>query len=296
MINLKRERLPSAGRSAPESARVGLANHAEALLESGNQLRHDGVAVRSVIGGIDGVGIVKVRSRVLKRNRDHAGKVVGVPRLVKLVPLSRGFLGIKIKRSVETEMVLLIHHGVAGVRIGVVSLREENDAAQIDGTAPEAGQQFALDLDPLHPLRIGRNFDRRNYLGQAELHVVARFGVQMDSLDFAVQVAGRPVELLALPLVHVGRDDVAVSAVKFGVDVEHRLHIIVPGGNFLQAAERVSERTRVDRGGFSRQQAVHVQAEERRGVSPKARLEPGFGIALPGDDDEQASGHRLRVD
>src|SRR5207302_3112394 len=82
---------------------------------------------------------------------------------------------------------------------------------------------------------------------------------------------------------------------KFGVDVEYRLHVIVPGGNFLQAAERVSERARVDRGGFARLQMVNVQAEQRRGISPETRLEPRFGIALPGDDHEYASGYRLGV-
>src|SRR2546427_5939784 len=98
MMDLQRERFPSARRSAPEHARVGLANDAEALLESGNQLRYDRVAVRPVIGGVDGVGIVKVRSRVLERNRDHAGKIIGVPRLIKLVPFSRRLLRVKIKR------------------------------------------------------------------------------------------------------------------------------------------------------------------------------------------------------
>src|SRR2546425_1499788 len=117
----------------------------------------------------------------------------------------------------------------------------------------------------------------------------------MDSLDLAVQVAGRAVELLAFPLVHVGPDGVAVGAVKLCVDVKHRLDVIVPGGNFLQAAERISERARVDRGGFTRLQMVHVQAEQRRGVSPEARLEPGLGTALPGDDHEYASGYRLGV-
>src|SRR2546426_11142206 len=116
----------------------------------------------------------------------------------------------------------------------------------------------------------------------------------MDSLNLAVQVAGRQVELLALPLVHVGPDGVAVGAVEFCVDVEYRLDVIVAGGNFLQAAERVSERTHADRGGFARFQVVHVQAEERRGGSPPSPPGPRGGGALPGEDSEKTAGHTLR--
>lgn len=60
MKNLQREGLPSTGRSAIEQTRPRLANGAETLLDFGNQLLEDGVAVRADVDGVHGVGIVEI--------------------------------------------------------------------------------------------------------------------------------------------------------------------------------------------------------------------------------------------
>jgi len=61
-------------------------------------------------------------------------------------------------------------------------------------------------------------------------------------LDPAVEVAGRPVCTLAFPLVHVGPNHVAVGPMKFGVDVENALNVVVSRGNVLETAERETSR------------------------------------------------------
>ena len=88
MEDLQRGGFPAAGRSAGQDARVGLANDAEALLDLGNQLLHDRVAVRADVDRVHGVGVVEVRIRMLERDGDHAREVVAQPRLRELV-LSR---------------------------------------------------------------------------------------------------------------------------------------------------------------------------------------------------------------
>ena len=72
--DLGRQGFPAAGRAAVEKPRPAGAEAAVFLLEVGNQLVRDGVAVRPDIGRIDGVGIVIKRIRVLDLDDDHAGK------------------------------------------------------------------------------------------------------------------------------------------------------------------------------------------------------------------------------
>ena len=55
MLELKRQGLPAARRSALHDPRIGSGNDPEVLLEPGNHFLHDRVAVGSIVGGIDGV-------------------------------------------------------------------------------------------------------------------------------------------------------------------------------------------------------------------------------------------------
>ena len=53
-------------------------------LEIRNQFLHDGVAVRTIVGGIHGVGIVKKWCWMLKGNGDHRRKLPIAPEGRKL--------------------------------------------------------------------------------------------------------------------------------------------------------------------------------------------------------------------
>src|SRR5206468_12939992 len=102
-----------------------------------------------------------------------------------------------------------------------------------------------------------------------------------------------PAELLALPLVHVGPDHVAVGAVEFRVEARQRLNVIVAGGDLLQTAQGISERARIDHGALPWSQLADVHPVERRGVSPSAGLQSRLGIVPSGDDDKDSARHWL---
>src|SRR5581483_11225434 len=63
------------------------------------------------------------------------------------------------ERRIESKVTLDVHRGIAAGGRLLEVLRQENRRADVHGRAPELRQTVALDLDVLHPLRIGRRFD-----------------------------------------------------------------------------------------------------------------------------------------
>jgi len=178
----------------------------------------------------------------------------------------------------------------------VVILGQQHCGAEVERMPPEIRQQLAPDLDPLHPSRVGRRHHRRNRLRQLDLHVVSRRRIEAHPPNLAVQIPGRPVEPLPLPLIHVRPDGVAVRAVKLRVDVHQRLHEIDVIGYVLETLERIPQRLRVDHRRLSRLPLLHVQSEERRlGSSPVRGLQARLGRVFAAQDDIDASRNGLGV-
>ncbi len=118
----------------------------------------------------------------------------------------------------------------------------------------------------------------------------------MHPLRLAVQIAGRSVPLLPFPLVHVGLDRVAVGASERRVDIDHRLHPVVAGGDLRDRRERSAARGGVDDRGRARRQAVDVDAEHRLRREAAAHLEPRLAVVLPRHDQQHAPVERRRTD
>src|SRR5579859_7314002 len=114
-------------------------------------------------------------------------------------------------------------------------------------------------------------------------------------LDFAIQIAGRRVELLALPLVHVRPDRVAVSAVKLCIDVDQSLDVVVSGWDVAQAVRGITQSRAIDHRALARLEVVHIYPEERRRVTPETRSQTGLRLALGRDHDEDSAGDSVRV-
>jgi hypothetical protein len=118
----------------------------------------------------------------------------------------------------------------------------------------------------------------------------------VDLLHLAVEIAGRLAELLALPLVHVRPDDMAVRAVKFGVDIHQRLHVVVSGGHFLQAMQGIAQGVAADAGGLTRGKRGHIGAEEWSLLFKRTDLVAQIGTPGSADDYVYPTGERLRMD
>ncbi len=112
----------------------------------------------------------------------------------------------------------------------------------------------------------------------------------MYALYLAIQIARRMVETLPLPLVHVRPNRVAIGAMKFGIDVDERLNVIISGGNVAQTARWMTRRTGIQNGWLACGQCIDVQSKKRRGVSPPACLQARLGEFLLRDEDENTAG------
>lgn len=55
-------------------------------------------------------------------------------------------------------------------------------------------------LDPVGVLRF---FDGRNDFGEGKGDVIVGGGIEVNLLHFTIQIAGRAIEVLAFPLIHV---------------------------------------------------------------------------------------------
>src|SRR6266571_5978712 len=80
------------------------------------------------------------------------------------------------------------HGRVAPRRVAVVVARQQQRRAQVHRMAPPGGEHLALDLDVLHPLRVGRWLDRRQGAPEREADRVSRPRVEVHALDLAHQV------------------------------------------------------------------------------------------------------------
>ncbi len=106
------------------------------------------------------------------------------------------------------KMVLLDDERV--VRVGMVfpSVGHEDDGAEVGGASPELGEQVALNADVLDPLVVddgvvvvgaapsddgvddfGIVFDRGNFFGERDAKREWRFGIEVDFLRLAVEIA-----------------------------------------------------------------------------------------------------------
>src|SRR5207245_5847039 len=104
-----------------------LTDHAEALLEIGNQLGQQRVAVGSVVDRIHRIGVVEIWRGVLEGHRDQPREVRRTPCLIKLKPrlahrsgqprgplyrrLDEG-VGRKTERRSEIEVALLVYRRI----------------------------------------------------------------------------------------------------------------------------------------------------------------------------------------
>ena len=257
------------------------------VFQIGNQLLEERVPVWPVVGGVHGVRVVEIRRRVLERHRDHAREIGGAPGPVELETrfprrpgqsrraLLRGF-GARVRRESErraqVEVALLIHGRVAPGRVRLVSAREQDRGAQVDRPAPPGGENLALDLDVLLPLRVRRQVDGREDPGELETDRITLRRIEVHLPHRAHEVSRRLVELLAFPLVVVQPQGVAVRATKLRVHVEQSLHVVVARRNVLEARDRVPEGRPAHDSRCAGRELGDIDPEERRAVALVADL------------------------
>ncbi len=141
-------------------------------------------------------------------------------------------------------MTLDVVHGIAPVRLLLVTTGQQDRRSQVHRFAPEFGQDGTLEPDALHPPGILRDGDRRD-------HVPAD---QLDGLG--------PGRTLTLPLVLVHPEGMPVRAAEFGIDIHERLDEILAGRNIPQTLDRVPEDPVIDDDLFSRHQLIHIDTVE----------------------------------
>src|SRR6185437_17130132 len=79
----------------------------------------------------------------------------------------------------------------------------------------------------------------------------------------AIDVARRPLPVLAFPLIHVHPHGMPIGAREFRVDVDERLDTISAGRNVTQTPNRMTERGSIDDRGPARREILDIDAEQR---------------------------------
>jgi hypothetical protein len=112
----------------------------------------------------------------------------------------------------------------------------------------------------------------------------------MDSPDLTVQIAGRPVEALALPLIHMGPNHVAIGAVKLRVDVDQCLNVVVARRHVLQAVCGIAQNAVIHDYRAPRSELVDVYAKKRRLPIPRTASVNRLGVSFLCQGDEDPAG------
>ena len=171
--HLHGERLPAARRAAVHEARPALAEAAEPLLDLGDELVRDRIAVRAEVLRVHRVRVVVVRVRVLDLDDEEAREARARPVLVELVRLllldavvavelealastrasGSGSGGVSRKPSkVVREVAVEDRQRVARLGMLVEALGQQHVRAEVHRPAPELRQPLALDPDVLDVL------------------------------------------------------------------------------------------------------------------------------------------------
>ena len=306
--HLDRHRFPSARRAPVRGARPTRAEGAVLLLEIGDELVLDGVAVGAEVRGVHGVRIVVVGIRVLDLDHDRPREARPSPVLEELMRLRlldpvvalevkavlvHG-LEVRIRRLFAEaldgfgEVPVEDHERVARVRVVLEAERKEDVRAEKNVAPPELRQALAPDALVLDPLRGRRLGNGRDHLVERDGDRFGPGGIDLDALRRAVQVAGREVPVLTLAAVHRQFHGMAVGAVEGLVLVEDGLHEIRAFRNRGETLQRVPEDGRVERDLAARTPHVHVDPEDLLRLEPDADLFARLLRSVLRDDQEKA--------
>src|SRR5262245_22957193 len=165
---------------------------------------------------------------MLKRNDQHSWEIVGHPCLVEIRILAES------QRRGSRKMALLIEHRIRNGFTIVVS-RQQRRGTEIDGPSPEPGQHWALKLEAFGVRSVRRKRNWRDHIARVQLDDGTGLRIDRDALDVAVQIAGRYLELLPLPLIVVHPNGVPVGPLEFGVDINETLNEVLAGGQIAEA-------------------------------------------------------------
>jgi hypothetical protein len=255
-----------------------------------DELLHDRIPIGTTVLRIHGVGIIIVGTGMLECDIDHTGTLIGHPIFREL----RGSLrpGIVFAGSFEVKSAGRSQGKVAldvidrKIHIGMflIAFGQEDCRPQIDGLSPEVCKDFALEFDALDPRSVFGNFDGGNDIFAAQRYGFGLGGIDLDLDHIADDVSGRAVPTLALPLVIVHPNGMAISALEFRIDIYDSLDIVLSWGNVLYALERISKHLMIEDHFFASMERFHIFPEKRDAMG--ADLQSGFPDFAFCDDDE----------
>jgi hypothetical protein len=217
-------------------------------------------------------------------------------------PLPVGLLELGLRwggsEVVEVVWKVAVHDGQRVARVGVCveTLGQQNVRTQEEIPSPELGQQLRANSDVLDVGGVLRWIDGRNLLIELDADGRVAPGIYSHRTRSTVVIAGRPIPALALAAVHGQLDHMAVAAVKGLVAVEQRLHVVLTGWNFPEAAERVAKGGGVQPHLRTRLRPLNIHAEDLLGLVEVADLEARLVRRVGGQHYQQAAVHRLAAE
>ena len=308
--DLHRHGLPPAGGATVREAGPPLSDPPVPPLDLGDQLLHDGVAVGPLGLGVHRVRVVVVRRGVLDLHHQVPGEARGRPVLVELVlPL---LLDVVVAVQAEAvavharlcgirrlgaeagegrrEVAVEDGQGVAGLRVIVEALGEEDPGGQVHVRPPEVGEEVGADAHVLDPLRLlgGEVRHRGDLLGEGQGEGVAPSLAYGELGHRAVEVPRLPGPLLSLSLVGGELHHVAVGAVERLVPVQDGLGTVRSRGKVAEALHRESEHGVGERGHLPRRPPLHVHPEGGLGPHAVGDVETGLALVPLGKHQDQS--------
>jgi hypothetical protein len=138
-------------------------------------------------------------------------------------------------------MALDVVHRIIHIRMIFIAFGQKDRSTQIDGLPPEVGQDLALEFNALDPHCIFRHFNGWDDFVASERYGFFLGRIEMDFDDVANDVSRRAGPSLALPLIIMHPDRVAIRSLEFCVDIYNALDIVLIGGEIFYTLKGIAE-------------------------------------------------------
>ncbi len=201
---LECQRYPAARRTAVEKPCGALADAAIVLLDVGDQLASNRVAVGTIVRGIDLIGIAE-RPCPVEVQEQHARRSVGEPDLAEAGRRAHHVADAREARAVAADVDT---QGIPAILLGREIARQDQAGAEVDGPAVELAQHLGAQLEVPHVLGVRGQLLGRHGFRELKLYDAAFGRIDDEGLGGAVEIAG-------------GAYEIEVASV-----MQHRLHCI----------------------------------------------------------------------
>jgi len=196
--------------------------------------------------------------------------------------------------EVRREVAVENGDGILRLRVLVKTGWEQHVSPQIHVRSPKVREELGADLDVLHPLRVFRGADLRDYLVENDLDPATRLRIQGNSSRGGIEVPRLSCPLLAFAAIRRQTHRVPIGPSEGLVSVQYGLYRVLASWNQADPLHWKAEHSVTDDGFRPRVQPFYIDPKDLLACRPRGNLEPRLSLFPLGHNQDQSTVLRFR--